>query len=107
MMKKNLMLFAMAFAGGALALGSYRLFFDSNNGSQFLEASSPAFPEGQFVSMGGDGAGDFSMAAERTVNSVVHVKTQTTMQPVFNPWSDFFGYQQQPHVHRPACAAAC
>jgi Do/DeqQ family serine protease len=98
MMKKNLMLFAMAFAGGALALGSYRLFFDSNNGSQFLEASSPAFPEGQFVSMGGDGAGDFSMAAERTVNSVVHVKTQTTMQPVFNPWSDFFGYQQQPHV---------
>jgi serine protease Do len=81
-----------------LALGSYRLFFDSNNGSQFLEASSPAFPEGQFVSMGGDAAGDFSMAAERTVNSVVHVKTQTTMQPVFNPWSDFFGYQQQPHV---------
>jgi Do/DeqQ family serine protease len=98
MMKKNLLLFAMAFAGGALALGSYRLFFDSTPGAQFLEASSQSIPAGQFTSMGGDGAGDFSMAAERTVNSVVHVKTQTTMQPVFNPWSDFFGYQQQPHV---------
>ncbi|MFM7233039.1 MAG: trypsin-like peptidase domain-containing protein [Flavobacteriales bacterium] len=97
-MKKNLMMLAMAFAGGALALGSYRLIFENTSKAQFLEAPERSAPDAQFVAMAGEPAGDFSMAAERTVNSVVHVKTQTTMQPVFNPWSDFFGYQQQPHV---------
>ncbi|MFM9005713.1 MAG: trypsin-like peptidase domain-containing protein, partial [Flavobacteriales bacterium] len=66
--------------------------------AEFLEAPERSAADAQFVAMAGEPAGDFSMAAERTVNSVVHVKTQTTMQPVFNPWSDFFGYQQQPHV---------
>jgi Do/DeqQ family serine protease len=97
-MKKNFMLFAMAFSGGVLALGSYRLFFESNQQAIFDNASAQIQDNAQFVSMGMEGGSDFSMAAERTVNSVVHVKTQTTMQPVFNPWSDFFGYQQQPHV---------
>ncbi|MFM2200904.1 MAG: hypothetical protein RL040_104 [Bacteroidota bacterium] len=97
-MKKNFMLFAMAFSGGVLALGSYRLFFESNQQAILDNASAQIQDNAQFVSMGMEGGSDFSMAAERTVNSVVHVKTQTTMQPVFNPWSDFFGYQQQPHV---------
>ena len=97
-MKKNLIFLAMAFSGGVVALGSYRLFFESSQHSDFNGASAQFQGNSQFVSMGMDGASDFSMAAERTVNSVVHVKTQTTMQPVFNPWSDFFGYQQQPHV---------
>jgi serine protease Do len=97
-MKKNLMMLAMAFAGGALALGSYRLIFENTSKAEFLEAPERSSADAQFVAMAGEPAGDFSMAAERTVNSVVHVKTQTTMQPVFNPWSDFFGYQQQPHV---------
>jgi serine protease Do len=97
-MKRNLMMLAMAFAGGAMALGSYRLFFESSQKGEFLEANAQPWAESQFVSTGSEPSVDFSMAAERTVNSVVHVKTQTTMQPVFNPWSDFFGYQQQPHV---------
>ena len=92
------MMMAMAFAGGALALGSYRLFFESNYNEIVDVSASPSWGQSQFASMGAEGVSDFSMAAERTVNSVVHVKTQTTMQPVFNPWSDFFGYQQQPHV---------
>jgi Do/DeqQ family serine protease len=45
-----------------------------------------------------DGSIDFTAAAERTVNTVVHVKTQSIMQPVYNPWSDFFGYRQEPQV---------
>jgi serine protease Do len=97
-MKKNLILLAMAFSGGVVALGSYRLFFESHSIAEFKSASDEFLGSPQFVSMGLEGVSDFSMAAERTVNSVVHVKTQTTMQPVFNPWSDFFGYQQQPHV---------
>ncbi len=92
------MMLAMAFAGGALALGSYRLIFEKPAKGEFLEAPAQSWANSQFVASAGEPSGDFSMAAERTVNSVVHVKTQTTMQPVFNPWSDFFGYQQQPHV---------
>jgi serine protease Do len=97
-MKRNLMMVAMAFAGGALALGSYRLLFEPAQSAQFIDAASQPWASAQFASVAPEAASDFSMAAERTVNSVVHVKTQTTMQPVFNPWSDFFGYQQQPHV---------
>ena len=97
-MRKNLMMMAMAFSGGVLALGAYRIFFESGARAQFNEAPSSSSGVAQYASLGGEVAGDFSMAAERTVNSVVHVKTQTTMQPVFIPWSDFFGYQQQPHV---------
>ena len=97
-MKKNFILFAMAFAGGVMALGSYRLFFESQPEEVFESATAQFQDNARFTSMGMEGGSDFSMAAERTVNSVVHVKTQTTMQPVFNPWSDFFGYQQQPHV---------
>lgn len=97
-MKKNLMLIAMAFAGGFISLGSYKLFLDDSQSGQMMVASNmPVYTAG-YSSLPIDGSVDFTSAAERTVNSVVHVKTQTTMQPVFNPWSDFFGYQQQPQV---------
>jgi S1-C subfamily serine protease len=29
---------------------------------------------------------------------VVHVKTESTVNPSYNPWFDFFGYQQSPQV---------
>ncbi|MCC6599915.1 MAG: trypsin-like peptidase domain-containing protein, partial [Crocinitomicaceae bacterium] len=35
---------------------------------------------------------------ERSVNSVVHVKTESKVSTVYNPWMDFFGYQQEPQV---------
>jgi serine protease Do len=97
-MKKNLVTLAIAFSGGLLALGMYHFLIVPGRVVQFNESTLTLAESAQFASMAGEPAGDFSMAAERTVNSVVHVKTQTTMQPVFNPWSDFFGYQQQPHV---------
>lgn len=89
---------AMAFAGGALALGSYRLFFEPNHNESVEASGSSSWGQPQFTSAGVDVVGDFSLAAERTVNSVVHVKTQTTMQPTFNPWSDFFGYEHKPYM---------
>jgi serine protease Do len=97
-MKKNLMLIAMAFAGGFVSLGAYKLFFnDTNTGMMYQSSDVPVYSAG-YSTLAADGSLDFTMAAEKTVNSVVHVKTQSTMQPVFNPWSDFFGYQQEPQV---------
>ena len=97
-MKKNLLLIAMAFAGGFVSLGAYKLFFDdSANGMMYSASQVPVYNAG-YSSLPLDGTLDFTMASEKTVNSVVHVKTQSTMQPVFNPWSDFFGYRQEPQV---------
>lgn len=51
----------------------------------------------------GDSSGpiDFTMAAERTVNMVVHVKTESTAQnSLQNPWLDLFGYDAQPQIQR-------
>ncbi len=97
-MKKNLMLIAMAFAGGFISLGSYKLFMEDTRSSQMMVATEMPVYQAGYSGLPIDGSVDFTTAAEKTVNSVVHVKTQSTMQPVFNPWSDFFGYQQQPQV---------
>ena len=94
-MKKNLMFIAMAFAGGFVSLGAYKVFFDNNASSMMQTAADVPVYSASYAGLPLDGTGDFTAAAERTVNCVVHVKTQSTMQPVFNPWSDFFGYQQQ------------
>lgn len=97
-MKKNLILVAMAFAGGIFSLGAYKMFFDdSSKGVMYTSAEMPVYTAG-YSSLPLEGSLDFTMASEKTVNSVVHVKTQSTMQPVFNPWSDFFGYRQEPQV---------
>jgi Do/DeqQ family serine protease len=54
-------------------------------------------------SLAADGSNplDFTMAAERTVNMVVHVKTESTVQnSLQNPWLDLFGYDASPQVQR-------
>jgi len=45
---------------------------------------------------------DFTMAANMTVNGVVHVKTEVEVQNVYNPWADFFGGSpgMEPYVQR-------
>lgn len=98
-MKKNLMLIAMAFAGGLMSIGAYKMFFETQT-VQFQSASNLPVYSTSYAPLGVDGSVDFTAASERTVNSVVHVKTQSTAQPVFNPWADFFGYQQQPQVQQ-------
>ena len=98
MRTKVLMLTGASFLGGAIAL----------LGSYFIKASDPAMniQDGSSVpvwntnysSFAGEANIDFVSAAERTVNSVVHVKTESTVNPSYNPWFDFFGYQQSPQV---------
>jgi Do/DeqQ family serine protease len=97
-MKKNLMLVAMAFAGGIISLGAYKMFFDNQPLSGLNVAPNIPVYNTSYAALPIDGSIDFTAAAERTVNTVVHVKTQSTMQPVYNPWSDFFGYRQEPQV---------
>lgn len=97
-MKKNILLIAMAFAGGFISLASYKMFFDNSSSPAMISSSEMPVYNAGYSSFPIEGINDFTAAAERTVNTVVHVKTQSTMQPVFNPWSDFFGYNQEPQV---------
>jgi len=100
-MKKNLMTFAAALAGGFVALGTYTWFQpESSNSQSFQPVSPPPVHRADFMAIPPEGVVDFVTAANRTVNSVVHVKTQTQVQPAFNPWFDFFGYSQEPQVQR-------
>jgi serine protease Do len=90
-MKKSLVTFAAALAGGLIAMAAYHFVIKPNT-SQFAWNNNVPGTFANYVGMPGPG-GDFVVAAERTVNSVVHVKTEIKTQS-YDPWGGFFGYQQ-------------
>jgi Do/DeqQ family serine protease len=95
-MKRALGYFGMALAGGLLALGIH----DRTVPGPAVSAASPSSSPipARFVSYSPGaaamGAVDFTDAAQKSVDAVVHVTTQATMQQ--DPLAGFFwGYQQQ------------
>lgn len=98
-MKNFFSLVGMAILGGAITLGGYKVMFDdekevvvsSSNpiGLQTVQTNyNPAFNTNETAI---DAASiDFTLAAEKTVNSVVHVKN-TTIRRQSNPLDIFFG----------------
>ena len=92
------MLAGSSLLGGSVALlGSFLLQPAVSTGSHNNSSGAPVWTT-SYEGFAGDGNVDFVSAAERTVNSVVHVKTESTVNPSYNPWFDFFGYQQSPQV---------
>lgn len=92
------MLAGSSLLGGSVALlGSFLLQPAVSTGSYNNSSGAPVWST-SYEGFAGDGNVDFVSAAERTVNSVVHVKTESTVNPSYNPWFDFFGYQQSPQV---------
>lgn len=88
-----------AVIGGLTVVGAQEIFHSEETVETTVDpfaSETPAVSAG--YSAFADMASDFTTAAERTVNGVVHVKTQSTVQPMYNPWSDFFGYRQEPQV---------
>lgn len=89
-MKKILSLVLVSAIGGALTLGAYKLFLEPENKYLVTTASSnPSFIPTSNV-MNSANAPDFTIAAESTVNAVVHVKNvsisdgQLTLQDLFS-----------------------
>src|SRR5687768_6512088 len=97
-MKKNVLFFAAAFVGGFISLASYKVIFNESEWSQQPATSQLPVFTANYSAIPLDGTMDFTAAAERTVNSVVHVKTESKVNTVYNPWMDFFGYQQESQV---------
>jgi Do/DeqQ family serine protease len=96
-MKRTGGLFLVAVLAGAITLGAYKLFFeDSPSGPALQQESMPVF---QTSNLGPNTAGidnaDFTLAAEKTVNAVVHVKNITINRGPSNIFEFFYGYGEQ------------
>lgn len=93
-MKRVLGILGIAFLGGVFALGGYKLFIEQP--SIVLEKTvEPALQTVKAnytptVINTAAAPTDFTDAAEKTVNSVVHVKN-TAVKEVYNPFQEFFG----------------
>src|SRR5690554_4860670 len=83
---------------GAITLGAYKVFFENQSTNLFL----PQTENGELttkaplrnVNYTGYAAPDFSLGAEKAINTVVHVKNVSYRTPARNPILEFFyGYQ--------------
>jgi len=95
-MKRALGHFAMALAGGLLALGAHDLLSDRKT-STTPATVQDAWPAARYINLpmvaGGAVVPGFVDAAERTVNAVVHVTTETMVR-TRDPFAEFFwGYR--------------
>ncbi|WP_299672797.1 trypsin-like peptidase domain-containing protein [uncultured Polaribacter sp.] len=94
-MKKFFSFLGMAFLGGALTLGGYKMLFDEHI---VIESTTPSalqtvqtnFTPTYTTTNSVEATTDFTLAAERTVHAVVHVKN-TTVRTQSNPIDLFFG----------------
>ena len=96
-MKKFFSFLGMAFLGGALTLGGYKMLFDepiAQNNSQ--EVTLPTIQANYNSALNTSASSvdaasiDFTIAAEKTVHSVVHVKN-TSIRTQQSPLDIFFG----------------
>lgn len=100
-MKKIILIFGVGFLGGACALLSYHLFTNTKfkNQTQIVTttATIPAnYKVGNFSS-----EVDFTEAAEKTLNNVVHVKNvsyRTVSNPIMEYFYGYRGGQQQQQI---------
>lgn len=93
-MKKILGILGVAFLGGAVALGGYKLVFENPQVQvkQSAESSLQAIKANYTPAIISSSSAptDFTEAAEKTVHAVVHVKN-TAIKTVYNPYDYFFG----------------
>ncbi|SDQ68723.1 trypsin-like peptidase domain-containing protein [Flagellimonas zhangzhouensis] len=98
-MKKIANLFLVSLFAGAITLGAYKLFFENNNYKMITASDEAPVISTSFVPTSAKGAGinevDFTLAAEKTVNSVVHVKSMTLSKGPRSLSDFFYGFERQ------------
>ena len=95
-MKKIASLFLVALFSGVITLGAYKLFIEKENYKMVASSQETPFINTSNIPTSAKGAGinevDFTSAAEKTVNSVVHVKNVSISE---GPTSFFYGFERQ------------
>ena len=94
-MKKIGSLLLVAVFAGAITLGSYKLFFENSKYAILSSDDTGSVVHTNFTPTSAKGAGinevDFTVAAENTVNAVVHVKNVTTGKSPNSIFDFFYG----------------
>lgn len=80
-------IFLVSALGGALTLGTYKLFLEPDPQTTIFETAQPTYRNTGLAAE----AVSFTEAAEKTVNSVVHVKTALSTRTSQTPFDIFFG----------------
>tara|TARA_B100000949_G_scaffold230057_1_gene239874 strand:- start:3873 stop:5273 length:1401 start_codon:yes stop_codon:yes gene_type:complete len=99
-MKKIASLFLVSVFAGAITLGAYKLFFEKESYKLVTSEEETPFVTTSNLNTSAKGAGineaDFTIAAEKTVNSVVHVKNMTmSSRGPSNIAEFFYGYERK------------
>ena len=93
-MKRIISFTAAAFIGGLFALMASTYFLSDSELISYGDRGNTTASNFNYVSHPTSSimpVNDFTMAASKTVNGVVHVKTEIEVQNAYNPWADFFG----------------
>lgn len=94
-MKRIAGLFLVSVFAGAITLGSYKLFFEKDNFTIISQENGNQMFNTSYTPTSARGAGindvDFTVAAENTVNAVVHVKNITLSQGPTSIMDFFYG----------------
>ncbi|MBN1143393.1 MAG: Do family serine endopeptidase [Bacteroidales bacterium] len=96
--KQLLVIIAAAVIGGLVALVGYSALLDKKERTIMAEVKEPVSMVN--LKAGLDSSTDFTYAAEKTINAVVNVKTQTTIQ-YRNPIYEFFYGERYPGESEP------
>lgn len=98
-MKKIASLFLVSVFAGAITLGAYKLFFEKESYKWVTSEQETPFVTTSNLNTSAKGAGineaDFTLAAEKTVNSVVHVKNLTISKGPSSIADFFYGFERQ------------
>jgi serine protease Do len=99
-MKRLLSVFLVSLLSGAITLGAYKLWFEKSASSNSIVTQAPENYT-RTAGMAAEGI-DFTVAADKAVHSVVHVKN-VSVRTVYNPIMEFFyggrgGAQQQEQI---------
>jgi Do/DeqQ family serine protease len=98
-MKRIASLLLVSVFAGAITLGSYKLFFEKDNFKVVTSEQENPFITTSNLPTSASGAGinevDFTLAAEKTVNSVVHVKNLTISKGPSSLSDFFYGFERQ------------
>lgn len=98
-MKRIASLLLVSVFAGAITLGSYKLFFEKDNFKVITSEQENPFITTSNLPTSASGAGinevDFTLAAEKTVNSVVHVKNLTISKGPSSLSDFFYGFERQ------------
>lgn len=99
-MKKIANLFIIALFSGVITLGGYKYFIEENPSKSYLQTetssiiptsfNTPSFIEGTNL--------DFTIAAEKTIHAVVHIKNRTTATSPTNIFEYLYGRGQQREI---------